>query len=278
MHTTITSAEDPRLDPFRSIKGQSRNDETFVAESEIVLARLFESNVKVLSVLITPARAERLQDLFAGYLLDESEVQVFVAPQPIINAVVGYPLHRGVIALAKRPPLPSATQLLARARTVVVLDGVMDPENVGSIFRHAAGFGVDAILLHGQTADPLYRKTIRISMGWVLGIPYARTEPGSTIAQVLAEAPGSTFFSLALTPLRTAEPLTAALATLDPNARIALLLGAEGPGLVEQSMREATLRVRIPMAAHVDSLNVSTAAAIALHALTSAHPNRLEAP
>jgi tRNA G18 (ribose-2'-O)-methylase SpoU len=274
--TPVDSADDPRLDPFRRIKGRTdRHEETFVGESEIVLERLFASSIVVRSVLTTPARAARLHDEIAAYLARvpaAHEPDVFTAPQPVIDEVVGYPLHRGVIAVAERPVLPAALSLLSTAQTVVVLEGVMDPENVGSVFRHAAGFGADAVLLHGHTGDPLYRKTIRTSMGWTLSIPYARTEPGSSLTSLLTDAG---FVSLALTPSRTADLLTTVIASLPPESKVALLLGAEGPGLEESTMASSHYRARIALSDGVDSLNVATTAALALFSLSTAHPNRL---
>lgn len=276
-HIDITDADDARLDPFRAIKGKGdRGDGTFVAESEIVLDRLLESTFRIRSVLLTPARADRLRSELSAASGERTDAfDVFVAPQAVIDAVVGYPLHRGVITLAERRQLPSVTELLASSRTVLVLEDVADPENVGSIFRHAAGFGVDAVILHGHCGDPLYRKTIRTSMGWTLSIPYGRiTDAGTqdTIANLLAAAG---FVSLALTPSDTARSLSEVLDILDESGRVAIVLGAEGPGLKSETMAATTFRARIPMSHGVDSLNVSTSAAIALFALTSAQPSRL---
>lgn len=275
--TLITSATDPRLDPFRSLKGRTdRHDNTFVGESEIVLERLFASDIVVRAVLITPARAERLAELLATSIdkRPSQHVDVFVAEQKLIDEVVGYPLHRGVISLAERPPLPSVASLLAKAKTVVVLEGVMDPDNVGSVFRHCAGFGVDAVILRGHTGDPLYRKTIRTSMGWALNIPFARSSPeeGSLNAELAAAG----FLSLALTPARDAEVLSEVLASTHDDTRLAFWLGAEGPGLLDETLATSAHRVRIPLADGVDSLNIATAAAIALYALVSAQPSRLD--
>ncbi len=271
----ITSPEDPRLDPFRSVKGRSdRSDGTFVAESEIVLDRLLESTFRIRSVLLTPARASRLREQLSDASGERTEpFDVLVAPQAVIDAVVGYPLHRGVITLAERRPLPSATELLTRSRTVLLLEDVADPENIGSMFRHAAGFGVDAVILHGHCGDPLYRKTIRTSMGWTLSIPYCRiTDTDITIGELLTSAG---FVSLALTPSKGALSLSQIIDGIDDEARIAIVLGAEGPGLKNDTMAATTFRARIPMSDGVDSLNVSTSAAIALFALTSAQPSRL---
>lgn len=275
----IGDPTDKRLDPFRSLKGRTdRHDDTFVGESEIVLERLFASQITIRAVLITPARAERLHEMLAENVASHAspDIQVFIAEQKVIDQVVGYPLHRGVISLAVRPPLPDLDALLRAptTRTVVVLEGVMDPDNVGSVFRHAAGFGVDAVVLHGHTGDPLYRKTIRTSMGWALNIPFTRTSPEETsLTKRLADAG---FVSLALTPARDAEVLTEVLARTSPDTRIAFLLGAEGPGLTEEVMQTSHHRVRIPLADGVDSLNIATSAAIALYALANAQPARLQ--
>lgn len=274
--TEITLATDARLDPFRSLKGKTdRHDNTFVGESEIVLERLFASDTVIRAVLITPARAARLEAFLESRLATHPSqgVEVYVAEQKLIDEVVGYPLHRGVITLAERPPLPSVASVLATARTVVVLEGVMDPDNVGSVFRHAAGFGVDAIVLRGHTGDPLYRKTIRTSMGWSLNIPFAKSAPedGSITEQLAAAG----FLSLALTPARDAELLSDVLARTDASTRIAYLLGAEGPGLSDEILRASLHRVRIPLADGVDSLNIATSAGIALYALAERQPTRL---
>ncbi len=273
----ISSADDQRLDQFRNVKGQSvRADGTFVAESELVLDRLFESAITVRSVLITPARAARLEDLLRTYVSQtasrNANTAVFIAPQPVIDLVVGYPLHRGVIAVAERPELPTVSSLLTPAKTILVLEDVMDPENVGTIFRHAAGFGVDAVLLHGHSGDPLYRKTIRTSMGWTLGVPYTRTSGEQPIVSLLR---GAGFVTMALTPNRSADTLASAMGAVEREARIAFLLGAEGPGLPAATLEAVDHQVRIPLADGVDSLNVATAAAIALYGLTTAQPHRL---
>lgn len=275
IQATVDRVDDPRLDPFRNLKGQSRrNDDTFVAESEIVLDRLFESGFVIRSILITPARAQRLMEMLSAKTVDhdDSETALFVAPQSVIDEVVGYPLHRGVVAVAERPKLRSPAELLGFARTVVVLENVMDPENVGSVFRHAAGFGVDAVILHGHTGDPLYRKTIRTSMGWTLTIPFARTAVDQMVTTLLFDAG---FCTVALTPARSADTIAGVFASFDQSARVALLLGAEGPGLLDSTLASSDYRARIPLADGVDSLNIATAAAIALYALVEAFPERL---
>ncbi len=270
----LLSIDDPRLDPFRSIKGRSRDDGTFVAESEIVLDRLLEADFAIRAVLITPARATRLQELLQQAQATRGDTfDVLVASKATIDQVVGYPLHRGVISLAERKALPSAESLLATARTVLIAEEVADPENLGSLFRHAAAFGVDAVILHGPTADPLYRKTVRTSMGWALTIPYARTSPTEHNLAELLRAAG--LVSLALTPDPSAASVLDVLVEISDHAKLAVLVGAEGPGLRPETRAQATYNARIPMSADVDSLNVATSAAIALFALTARQPARL---
>jgi tRNA G18 (ribose-2'-O)-methylase SpoU len=273
--TEIASASDARLDGFRSIKGRSgRLDATFVAESELVLDRLIESAFTIRSVLVTPARAVRVAPLLHEWAASsDRDVALFVAAQEVIDDVVGYPLHRGVIAIAERPRQHTLSDVIADARTIVALEDVADPDNVGSVFRHGAGFGVDAIVLHGHTGDPLYRKTIRTSMGWTLALPFAATPPSAgSVSATLGEFG---FVTVALTPDPTASAISDVICRLAPDAPVAFLLGAEGPGLTDAALQDATHRARIPLARGVDSLNVASAGAIALFALTSAHPHRL---
>ena len=275
--TTIDLAEDSRLDAFRNLKGGARRrNDLFVAESELVLDRLFASGAVVRSILVTEARRERVTESYTTHARGSQErpIDVFVATHAVIDSVVGYPLHRGVIAVAERPQIPEAGPVLAAANTVVVMEEVTDPDNVGAVFRHSAGFGVDAVLLCGTTGDPLYRKTLRTSMGWTLEIPYAHIPVTDSydLQQTLHDAG---FVTLALTPARDAEVLANVLSDLAPSAKVALLLGAEGPGLRATTMERADHRVRIPLTDGVDSLNVASAAAVALYALTTAQPARL---
>jgi tRNA G18 (ribose-2'-O)-methylase SpoU len=277
---SIDSVGDQRLDPFRQLKGQNRrHDGMFVAESELVFDRLVESSIVIASVLMTPPRVERVLAALEGNVGASGtgpgptvDPTVYVASQALIDEVVGYPLHRGVVALAVRPSPRTVDSVIADARTVVVLEHVMDPDNVGSLFRHCAGFGADAVVFGGHAADPLYRKTVRTSMGWSLTIPFAHSEGGAALNDDLSRAG---FTTIALTPSRDAEPLADVIASIDDTDRVALLLGAEGPGLEQPTLASATRQARIALADGVDSLNVATAGAIALHSLTSAHPARL---
>ena len=254
----IDDPSDSRLDDFRSIKDVAQRVQgTFIAESELVIERLVQHCFPVRSLLLTPRRAQRFADR-----LHHIDAPVFVAVQAVLDQVVGFSLHRGALALAERVVLPSVAELLATGRRVVVLEDVVDPDNVGAIFRHAAAFEADAVVLSPHCGDPLYRKSVRTSMGWVLSIPYARIPDGEGTVDALHAAG---FATLALTPRADALPLRGFEAAAMP--RLALVLGAESDGLRKDTLDAATHRVRIPMSPHVDSLNVASAAAIAMYEL-----------
>jgi tRNA G18 (ribose-2'-O)-methylase SpoU len=175
--------------------------------------------------------------------------------------VVGFHLNRGVLAAARREPEPSVAQVVDGARTVAVLEGVNDHENLGSIFRNAAGLGADAVVFGSGCADPLYRRAVRVSMGHALLVPYARATNWPTDLMTLKERG---FRLLAMTPQSQACALAEAMAAAR-DERIALLVGAEGPGLTPATLRLSDVRVRIPMSRGTDSLNVATAAALAFY-------------
>jgi tRNA G18 (ribose-2'-O)-methylase SpoU len=175
--------------------------------------------------------------------------------------VVGFHLNRGVLAAARRVPEPSVAQLVAAARTIAVLEGVNDHENLGSIFRNAAGLGVDALVFGSGCADPLYRRAVRVSMGHALLVPYARSANWPADLGMLKE---SGFRLLAMTPDGEACALAEAMEAARDD-RIAVLVGAEGPGLTPAALRRSDVRVRIPMSRGTDSLNVATAAALAFY-------------
>lgn len=231
---------------------RSRN--AFVAEGVLVIRRLLASRYPVRSVLLADNRVDALADV-----LDGVEAPVYVVPRPVMNEVAGFDVHRGALAAADRLPLPRAGDLLGPdARVVAVLEGVNDTENMGALFRNAAAFGIDAVLLSPGCCDPLYRRAVRVSLGHVLHVPFTTLDdPGA-----LHEAG---FTTVALTPSPDAEDIAA----LAPPPRTAVLLGAEGPGLTAATLAAADRRVRIPMAGGVDSLNVATAAAVAFHRLTT---------
>jgi tRNA G18 (ribose-2'-O)-methylase SpoU len=188
---------------------------------------------------------------------------VYVAARPVLARLTGYDVHRGALAAMDRQPLPAVAEVLATARRLVVLENVNDHTNIGAIFRSAAGLGMDAVLVTPRCADPLYRRSVKVSMGAVFSVPWTRLGSWPEDISLLREA-GLTV--LALTPDASAVPIS----DLPPEVRrrAALVLGAEGPGLEPRTLAEVGTRVRIPMSAGVDSLNVGAAAAVAFYALT----------
>jgi tRNA G18 (ribose-2'-O)-methylase SpoU len=186
------------------------------------------------------------------------DAPVYVASPALLLALTGFHVHGGALAWLSRGRLPGAPDLLASAERLVILEDVNSHTNLGAVFRCAAALGMDAVLLSPSCADPLYRRSVRVSMGQVLTMPYARVEPWPA---VLGEVRGAGFTILALTPGEDAEPLDRVGA--DVRGRVAILLGAEGPGLSAAAIGAADRAVRIPMAREVDSLNVAAAAAVA---------------
>jgi tRNA G18 (ribose-2'-O)-methylase SpoU len=182
---------------------------------------------------------------------------VYVAATNILRAITGFRFHRGALAAANRRP-PTEWRAVSTTWLIVVAEGIGDHENMGSLFRNAAAFGVGAVLLSPSSVDPLYRRAIRVSMGHVLRVPWARLEPWP---DALRDLKASGLRLIALTPEPSARPLP----DLARSGPVALIVGAEGPGLSPEVLMTADERVRIPMADGVDSLNVATAAAIALH-------------
>lgn len=231
-----------------------------IAEGVVVVRRLLDSPYPVRSLLGVARRFDELDEDLAGL-----DVPAFVADADTMAEVVGFHLNRGVLAVADRADRPDVAALLRTARLVAVLEGVNDHENLGALFRNAAALGADAVLLGPRCSDPLYRRSVRVSMGHVLRVPFAELPGPWPAALDLVRTAGMRV--AALTPSADAVPLARAGLS---GERVALLLGAEGPGLTPDALAAADLRVRIPMASGVDSLNVATAAAVAFHAV--AHP------
>ena len=222
-----------------------------------MIRRLLVSTYPVRSLLLLPSRAEDLAPDMEG-----CPASVFVAERAVLAEVAGFDVHRGALAIADRRALADPTALLTASHTVAVLEGLNDHENLGAVVRSAAALGVDAIFLDPTCADPLYRRAVRVSMGEILFLPWTRLTPWPDgLAQVRAAG----FTVIALTPAHDAEPLDQVLDRM--HGPIALLLGAEGPGLSPAAQLAADHRARIPIRAGVDSLNVGHAAAIAFHSV-----------
>jgi tRNA G18 (ribose-2'-O)-methylase SpoU len=262
--TPVQDPADPRVDDFRDLTTADRRPDRpggrglVIAEGVVVVRRMIGSPYPVRSLLGVPRRFDELAVDLAAL-----RVPAYAADAETMAAVVGFHLNRGVLAVADRAAPPDVATLLRDARLVAVLEGVNDHENLGSLFRNAAALGVDAVLLGPRCSDPLYRRSVRVSMGHVLRVPFAELPGPWPAALDVLRAAGLRV--VALTPAADAQPLTAAGIA---GERVAVLLGAEGPGLTPDALAAADLRVRIPMAPGVDSLNVATAAAVAFHTLS----------
>jgi tRNA G18 (ribose-2'-O)-methylase SpoU len=261
----VTDPDDPRLDDFRDLNSVDRRPDLptgkglVIAEGVLVVQRMLTSRFTPHALLGTDRRLVELNDGLA-------DVSGIVAPYyrataDVMARVIGFHLNRGVLAAARRVLELSVAQVVEHARTVAVLEGVNDHENLGSIFRNAAGLGVDAVVFGTGCADPLYRRAVRVSMGHALLVPYARATQWPADLVMLKEAG---FRLLAMTPHPEACALPQAMQTVC-GERVAVLVGAEGPGLTPATIRLSDVRVRIPMSRGTDSLNVATAAALAFY-------------
>ncbi len=257
----VRHPDDPRVDAFRALRARE-SAEVLWAEGPTVVARAVGSGVRVRSILLTPAAHDRL---VANGVFEHvgADVDVLVADQRVLNEIVGFDLHRGVIATADRPALRSLDEVIVGARRLVVLEGLNDPENLGAIARSARALGADGLVLDPTCADPYYRRTVRVSMGEVLHLPIARAPLDAVFASLAHDG----FAVWALTPRRDATPISELLATGAPD-RLALVLGAEGPGLSE-AVLSRIVNVRIPQRDEVDSMNVGHATAAALAVVAS---------
>jgi tRNA G18 (ribose-2'-O)-methylase SpoU len=263
----IADPADPRFADFvhlrdvRLRKSLEAEQGLFIAEGAKVIRRAVETGYPVRSFLLAERWIASLADV-----LDRVDAPAYVVDDATAEAVAGYPVHRGALAAMARKPLPAVPELVARARRVLVLEDLVDHGNVGAIFRCAAALGVQAVILSPRCADPLYRRSVKVSMGAVFAVPYARLTDWH---HGLAELRAGGFRLLALTPDQAAVPVDKA----SMGERVALMLGSEGDGLSSRWLREADEAVCIPMsldamALGVDSLNVVAAAAIACHSLT----------
>jgi tRNA G18 (ribose-2'-O)-methylase SpoU len=255
----VTDPADPRVADYVGLTDAARRMRHepaagfFIAEGEKVVARAASAGYPARSLLVSPQRLAELDPA----LLDLG-CPVLAASYDVLRAVTGFHVHRGVLASFGRLPVPTAAEVVARSRRVVVMEEVTNHTNLGAVFRSVAGLGMDAVLLGPRSCDPLYRRSVRVSMGQVFSVPYAYLEQWPAGLGDLRDAG---FRVLALTPDPRATRLEEV--RLADDDRAALVLGAEGPGLTEEAMAASDERVRIPMAAGVDSLNVAAAAAVA---------------
>ncbi len=268
MHRTIpiTDLADPRVVHYANLKDRqtARLDEkqsVFIAEGDLVLRRLIASKYRTLSVLLADNRVEGLRDALARL---GPNVPVFTADQRVMNSIVGFNIHRGVLAVAERPiPTDAAALLQPRPPALILLEELANLDNMGAIFRNVAALAPKgtAVLLSPGCCDPLYRKSVRVSVGNVLSVAFGRSlDWYSDLEQVRSAG----YRLIALTPGDGSVSIQSVKSSGGPSA---LLLGAEGPGLAQRTLDLADVRVRVPMNPEADSLNVATTAALALHAL-----------
>ena len=255
----VDSLDDPRLAVFSNLKDNqaaSRHG-VFIAESELVVRQVLEAGWRVRSVLVTPTKAAAMAPVLG-------DAAVLVATQEVMERVAGFHVHRGVLAAVERGAVREWREAARHAPAAIVTEGMSNHDNVGGVFRLASCLlPTGACVLQSPTCcDPLYRKAVRVSMGHVLRVPFATMDP---FVEGLRELAAMGFTTVALTPGAGAEDVREVARRLGPasGTRIALVLGAEGPGLTEGAIGTCAIRARIPMRAGVDSLNVVTAAAVA---------------
>jgi tRNA G18 (ribose-2'-O)-methylase SpoU len=258
----VDDPADPRLDDFRDLNSVDRRPDLpsgkglVIAEGVLVVQRLLASRFRPRALLGTDRRLAELRADLAGI-----GAPYYRVGAEVMAEVVGFHLNRGVLASASRAAELPVAQVIENAATVAVLEGVNDHENLGSIFRNAAGLGVGAVIFGSGCADPLYRRAVRVSMGHALLVPFARAAQWPGELEVLRD---NDFHLVAMTPDPGAHTLAEVIGEL-AGRRVAILVGAEGPGLAEHTMRACDVRARIPMSRSTDSLNVATAAALAFY-------------
>jgi tRNA G18 (ribose-2'-O)-methylase SpoU len=267
--TVISDPADPRVADFRRLNDTAHRRQVesagpfgkgvFVVEGWLAVERLVPSRYPVRAVLVDAAKLERAEEV-----IGRRHGPLFAAHQDVLDAIVGFPLHRGIVAVAERGRPQLWTDVAARGRRLVVTEGVNDAENLGSIIRNAVALGGDGLLLDPTSCDPLTRRTVRVSVGHALTLPFARM----SWPDGLASLHESGVTTVALTP--RADAVAIDEVDLAPDQRVAIVVGAEGAGLTDAAIDACDLAVRIPMARGVDSLNVAAATAIAAHRLFGA--------
>jgi tRNA G18 (ribose-2'-O)-methylase SpoU len=259
----VDDPRDPRLSDYRDLTDVALRrviepeGGLYIAESAKVLARALRAGHRPRSVLVQEKWVAETAEI-----VDTDTVDVFVVPAALAEDVTGYAVHRGVLAAMHRPPERPVAEVVRDARLVVVLEDIVDHTNVGAVFRSVAALGADAVLVSARCADPLYRRSVRVSMGTVFQVPWTRLPEGPAATAALHDA-GLHIAALALSDGAVALDAFAA----DPPERIALMLGAEGDGLSRRALAGADTVVTIPMGGGVDSLNVAAASAVAIWAL-----------
>ena len=258
----VNDASDPRLDHYRNLtdvalrRQQEPRWGLFMAESAKVIARAVEAGHGVESALTSPKWLPELTEL-----LSDTDAPIYVADESLLKSVTGYRVHRGALAAIRRSPLPTMADVLRGAIRIAVFEGIVDHTNVGSAFRSIAGLGFDGVIIDPTCADPLYRRSVRVSMGAVFAIPWTRVDEWPS---ALDEIRAAGFAVVGLSPGGSQD--LASFAAAAPQ-RVAVLLGAEGAGLTKPAIERVDVLLRIPMAEEVDSLNMAAATAVACYAL-----------
>lgn len=259
----VSTAADPRLVDYTDLKDVALRsvrepaEGLYMAESSQVIRRALAAGHRPRSFLLAERWLPSLAEVWERW----PDVPVYVAEEETLVGITGFHLHRGALAAMHRPALPSVSSLLTGARRVAILDGLVDHTNVGAIFRSAAAIGVDAVFATPTCGDPLYRRSVRVSMGTVFQVPWTRLPAWPSGVAEFQEA-GFTVAALALTP----DAVTLDDLAANPPSRLALVLGPEGHGLGSRTIAACDQAVRIPMAGGVDSLNVAAASAVAFWA------------
>lgn len=287
----IVDPADPRLDDFRNLNASDKKsgEQLIIAEGTLVVPRLLASPYPTRAVVGFPGKLRAIEaELSCALSSVDANFSVYEVSRELLKEVAGFDMHRGLVASADRLPstesrtdggdyagddvsaveavLEQVENAPESSGVIAVLEGVGDHENIGSIFRNAAGLGVDAVLFGAATADPLYRRSVRVSMGHVLRLPWAKF-PGTTTTwqRDLEMLRKRDYEVVALTPAGNTTLREATESAREKGKKVAVMVGAEGPGLTEHAMRAADVRASIPMARGTDSLNVATAAAIAFY-------------
>ncbi|HWC36704.1 MAG TPA: RNA methyltransferase [Mycobacteriales bacterium] len=255
----VDDPDDPRLVDYRSLTDVALRSSIeaphglFIAEGALVIERALAAGYSLRSALMTPEWLDRTTPVLSG-----SEAPVYVGSDAVLRALTGFHVHRGALASVQRLPLRSIDEVVSSAHRLAVIEDVVNHTNLGAIFRTAAALGVDGVVISPRAADPLYRRSVRVSMGAVFTVPYARAGdwPG-----VVDDLRGAGFRTLALTPAEHAVDLDEL--RVEAGERLAIVVGTEGDGLSPDVVARCDVAVRIPMSAGIDSLNVATAAGIA---------------
>jgi len=259
----VDDADDPRLADYRSLTDVALRSSIeaphglFIAEGALVIERARAAGYSLRSALMTPEWLDRTSPLLA-----DCDAPVYVGSDATLRALTGFHVHRGALASVQRKPLSTMADLIGSAHRLAVVEDLVNHTNLGAIFRTAAALGVDGVVISPRAADPLYRRSVRVSMGAVFTVPYARAVSWPGAIDAIRSAG---FRTLALTPADQAVDLGDV--EVGAGDRLAIVVGTEGDGLSDQVVDRCDLAVRIPMSAGIDSLNVATAAGIAFWAL-----------